>query len=84
MNDEHRKSPIRRQFNEAFCSPDGTVSISKVLAVVTQVGVLNHFMLGFDKVVANPESLLVILTFLIAPDVIKKAIAMKYGATNGK
>ena len=34
---EHRHAPLRRQWNEAFCDPDGHFSIAKFLAVWTQI-----------------------------------------------
>ena len=74
-----RHSPLRRQLNEAFCDPDGRFSISKFLAAWTQIAVLSHMNLWFDKLLDKPETLLIILTFLIAPDLFKKIIAMKYG-----
>lgn len=69
----------RRQFNESFCSPDGQFSITKTIAVAAQIAVLYHFGLAFGDLVERPESLLIVLTFLIAPDIMKQALKMKLG-----
>ena len=76
---EQRKSAFRRQVNEAFCSPDGSFSITKFLAVWAQIAVLAHMNRVFDELVKRPESLLIVLCFLIAPDILKKALTMKLG-----
>jgi len=76
---EQRKSSLRRQVNEAFCDPSGAFSISKFLAVWAQIAVLTHMNRMFEELITKPESLLIILTFLIAPDGFKKFLSMKYG-----
>lgn len=83
MSDEtdRRRSPIRRQLNEAFCDPGGAFSVSKFLAVWAQIAVLSHMNRWFEELIAKPESLLIILAFLIAPDIIKKALVMKLGGS---
>lgn len=79
MTEEKRKSAMRRQWNEAFCDPNGQFSIGKFLSVWAQIAVLAHMNRVFDELVAKPESLLIVLAFLIAPDIIKKALVMKLG-----
>lgn len=76
-----RKSPLRRQVNEAFCGPDGEFSISKFLAVWSQIAVLAHMNRVFDELIAKPESLLIVLTFLIGPDLFKKLLTLKLGGS---
>lgn len=76
-----RHSPFRRQINEAFCDPNGQFSITKFLAVWAQIAVLAHMNRLFDDLIARPESLLIVLAFLIAPDIIKKALVMKLGGS---
>ena len=82
--DNRRSQTLRRQANEAFSAPDGSFSISKTIAIFAQVATLYHFGKFFEKLIERPESLLIILTFLIAPDVIKKALSMKYGNGHAK
>jgi len=74
-----RHSAMRRQFNEAFCGPDGRFSIGKFLSIWAQIVVLGHMGTSWDKLIDKPETLLIVLTFLIAPDIIKKALVMKLG-----
>lgn len=79
--EEKRHSPMRRQINEAFCDPDGAFSISKFLAVWAQIAVLAHTNIAFSDLISKPESLLIVLAFLIAPDIIKKALVLKLGGS---
>lgn len=76
-----RVSPptLRRQFNESFCDPYGHLSITKTVAIAAQVTVL--FWMGklMDKLIDKPETLLIMLSFLVAPDLVKKFLAMKLG-----
>lgn len=76
---ERRQSPLRRQFNEAFCDPDGHFNLGKFLALWTQIVVLGHLGRTWDQLLDKPETLVVVLTFLIAPDVFKKFLTLKYG-----
>jgi hypothetical protein len=78
---EKRKSPMRRQMNEAFCDPLGKFSISKFLAVWAQIAILAHMNRWFEELISKPESLLIVLSFLIAPEIIKKALVMKLGGS---
>jgi len=77
-----RKSSLRRQFNEAFCGPDGRFSVGKFLAIWAQIVVLGHMGTSWERLIDKPETLLIVLSFLIAPDIVKKALVMKLG--NGK
>lgn len=69
----------RRQANESFCDPGGTFSAAKTIAVVGQVMVLYYTGRYFSEMLAKPETLLVCLSFIIAPDVVKKFVSMRYG-----
>ena len=75
---------FRRRFNQSFENPDGSYSLQKIIVVTTQVGILNHLMIAFDNLIDKPEALLIILAFLIAPQIIKQAIVLKLGGTNPK
>ena len=74
-----RKSPLRRQFNSSFCDPDGNLSWSKTIAAWGQVAALYHFGKSFDLLIDKPETMAIILAFIIAPETIKKFLNMKYG-----
>jgi hypothetical protein len=78
---DRRDQPMRRQFNEAFCSPDGSFSITKFIAVMAQIVLLYHLGRDFEQLIKAWESLAWVLTFLVAPDTIKKLLAMKYGGS---
>ena len=81
---ERRKSTFRRQFNEAFSAPDGSFSITKLIAVFAQIAVLYHMGRNFDHLMDKPESLAIILAFLVAPDLLKKIITMIFGGSESK
>lgn len=77
---EKRDSPLRRQVNEAFLGPDGRVSLTKIIAIAAQVGVLYQAMQTWDRLILSWDVLTVVLVFLIAPDGFKKLVQMKYAA----
>ena len=76
---ERRQSAFRRQANEAFCDPNGAFSIKKFLVIWTQIVVLGHMGTSWDKLLDRPESLAIVLTVLIAPELISKFLSMKLG-----
>ena len=67
----------RRQANESFCDPGGNFSAGKTIAIAGQVMVLYYTGRYFGDMLAKPETLLVCLAFIIAPDVLKKFVSMK-------
>lgn len=80
--DNGRKVPPtwRRQFNESFQNHDGSFSPAKSMAIVGQGICLWHLNLHFSELIAKWDALLVVLTFIVAPDVFKKFLNLKYGA----
>jgi len=70
---------MRRQFNEAFLDDNGKPRVGWLVALAAQIVVLGHTGIAFDRLVDKPESLAIVLTFLIAPDVFKRLLALKYG-----
>ena len=72
----------RRQANESFCDANGNFAVAKTIAVVGQIMLLYYTGRYFPEMIAKPDTLLVCLSFIIAPDVLKKFVTMKYG--NGK
>lgn len=78
---ERRRSALRRQVNEAFTDPRGEFSVTKFLAVWAQIALLAHMNTSWEKLIDKPESLLIVLTFLVAPDGFKKFLAMKYNGS---
>ena len=80
---DRRRAALRRQLNEAFLGPDGRVSLTKIIAIAAQTGVLYQAMQTWDRLIMSWDVLTVVLVFLIAPDGLKKLVQMKYG-TAGK
>jgi hypothetical protein len=74
----------RQQLNDAFADPRGHIAISKTIAVLAQFVVLAHIAVRFGDLIERWEALLVCLTFLIAPDAIKKLINLKYGSGSSR
>ena len=75
-----RKQVLRRQLNDTFCDVHGQFSPAKTIAVFGQITTLYYFGRYFEELISKPESLLIVVSFIIAPDLIKKLISMKYGA----
>lgn len=78
---ERRHQVLRRQVNEAFCSPDGSISISKTIAIFAQIVLLYKLGGEFLTVIKDWAVFAVIVSALIVPDALKKAIAMKFSGS---
>ena len=83
---ERRSGPTwRRQANQAFCDPQGNISILKTIAIFTQIVLLYRLGRDFDALISQWEGLALVLTALLAPEMFGKLLAFKYGTTtNGK
>ena len=79
---ERRVSSFRRQLNGAFLDPAGAFSPSKFIAACGQVMALAHFGSSFNLLIDKPESMLIVLAFVVAPESFKKWLNMKYGVTD--
>ena len=82
VRDEQRASPIRRQFNEAFYTPDGQFSPTKFVAFAGQVVLLYHLGLDFDQLLERWDALLLTAGLVIMPDTIKMVIRLKFGGAS--
>ena len=51
------------------------------MANVGQVVAVVHFADKFGALVDKPESLAIVLLFIVAPDAVKKFLVMKYGGS---
>lgn len=78
MTQDKRAQVVRRQFNESFCT-NGIFSWNKFCAAWGQVAALYHFGRSFDDLVDAPETMLILLAFIILPSTISKIITLKYG-----
>ena len=71
---ERRRSPLRRQLSDLVTSPDGRVSEAKTFSLLGKVVCL-YLLLGWTVDVMHTEwTLTTLLSFLIAPDLVKTAI----------
>ena len=76
-----RTQVVRRKLNDAwygFSDPNGDWSWSKFIGTVGQLAALLQFGVHFETLIKTPESLGIIVTVIIFPEVIKKWVSMKY------
>jgi hypothetical protein len=59
---------------------DGNLSQTRVFSVAGKVAIFKVLLHHMDSLATNPEALLILLAFLIMPNVIDKVIAARYGA----
>ena len=71
---------MRRQVNEAFCSPDGQFSPTKTIAIAAQIVLLYHLGKDFDELIDRWDALLLTAGLTIMPDTFKTLIRLKFGA----
>ena len=77
-----RRQILRRKLNDAFygfSAPDGSFSWLKFVGVWGQISALFHFGVSFDKLIDRPESLAIVLAFIVSPNLFSKLLSMKYG-----
>jgi len=77
----NRRSPVtlRRDLNDLVRGPDGKVAEAKVFAVGFKASMIYVFLKHTEMVVKDWMVLLVFCTALLAPDLLKKLIAMRAG-----
>lgn len=81
---ERRRSPIRRDINQMFRSPDGRLSEAKIFAVIFKCPLLWVFIYKIDTILHDWSVLLLFICAFLAPDVLKKLIAMRIPTSQGK
>jgi hypothetical protein len=77
---EKRHSPLRRHLNEMATGPDGRFSESKAWASVGKLCCVYLLMFHTEPVLHEEYTLLTLLTFVIAPDLVKKFMMMRFNA----
>lgn len=82
--DERRKRNIRRDINDLVRDESGSVSPSKVGTLVGQWLSVKLILENGAAIIGNWDSLLVLFGVLIAPEMIKKLLNMKYGNGHAK
>lgn len=70
----------RRDFNDIVRDESGQVSLGKLGAFAGQIIAGKLLIEHSQFVIDRPEALAILLTALIAPEVIKKLLTMKYGS----
>ena len=82
MRKNRRLHPFRRQMNEAFCDPDGAFSLAKFLAIWAQIAVLTHMNRTWDVLILHWDALALVLVVLVAPDLLKKFLSLKFNGSS--
>lgn len=76
---EQRKSILRRDLNDLVRDRDGSLSPSKVGTLIGQWLAIKLILQHGDTIVNNWDSMTVLFLVLIAPELFKKMMNMKYG-----
>lgn len=76
---EKRKALFRRDLNDLVRSPDGKVSEAKAFAIAFKAALLYVFLNKVGAVLADWMILSLFIAAFIAPDLLKKILAMKAG-----
>ena len=77
--DERRGSTLRRDFNDLVREESGRLSPTKIGTLVGQWLAVKLILENGTAIIANWDSLTVLFTVLIAPEIAKKALNLKYG-----
>ena len=75
---------VRRDLNDLIRSPNGNISEAKLCSVAGKASLLYLLLAYPEMIIKNWEVLMVFSLFLIAPDLIKKLLEMRYGSITGK
>lgn len=76
---EKRRSVLRRDLNDLVRTPDGHLSTAKIGTLVAQWLSVKLILQHSETIIKNWDSMLVLFSVLIAPELVKKVINMKYG-----
>lgn len=81
MTPERRKSILRRDLNDLVRDPSGRVSEAKTYAAVFKGAMVYVFLKHTELILKDWMVLAVFVTAMIAPDVLKKILSMRAGAS---
>ena len=76
---ERRTSTMRRDLNDLVRDPSGHLSTTKIGTLVGQWLSVKLILQHGSEIIANWDSLSVLFMVLIAPEIFKKMLNMKYG-----
>ena len=78
---DRRESVLRRDINELVRDPRGKVSAGKVGSLIGQFIVAKYLLVHDAELINKWETLTILLSVLVAPELLKKLMTMKYGGT---
>ena len=81
MSEDKRKSVLRRDLNDLVRDQSGHLSPTKIGTLVGQWLSVKLILEHGSEIIANWDSLTVLFAVLIAPELFKKLLNMKYGVT---
>ncbi len=70
---------LRRDLNDLVRSPDGKVAEAKVFTVLFKAAMVYVFIKHYEVVTKDWTVLMVFVAAMIAPDILKKLLAVKAG-----
>lgn len=79
MSEERRQSVLRRDLNDLVRDESGRLSPTKIGTLVGQWLAVKLILSHGSEIIANWDSLTVLFSVLIAPELFKKLMNMKYG-----
>ncbi len=79
MTPDRRKAILRRDLNDLVRDPSGRVSEAKSYAVIFKGAMVWVFLKHTELILKDWMILAVFVTALLAPDVLKKLMAMRLG-----
>ena len=79
MKPERRHSVLRRDLNDLVREESGRLSPTKIGTLVGQWIAVKLILENGATIIANWDSLMVLFMVLIAPEMFKKMLNMKYG-----
>src|SRR3990167_8818440 len=83
MSNERRGSTLRRDLNDLVRDQSGHLSPTKIGTLVGQWLAVKLILENGSAIIANWDSLTVLFSVLIAPEMFKKLFHLKYGGSNG-
>lgn len=81
MGPDRRHQPIRRELNEIIRDPQGRISEAKTFAVLGKSALLYILLTYPVSILERWDVLAVIVSALIAPDLLKKFLTLRAGGT---
>lgn len=80
---DRRRGTLRRDLNDLVRDESGGLSQTKIGTLIAQWLCIKLILEHGSAIIANWDSLTVLFSVLIAPELFKKLVNMKYGNGNG-